>query len=764
MPQPNLNIPLRTSSAHGAEGGMQLGNVSHEELMREKASKAQKILGTADLSFHQDHPKWEEKKKGHRPSFMKSSEAKSKKGSSFVPFPSSVPENANPPPHLRVRASSPLLGQEYRSQDVPPPSLPKTSKKVHHSGSASALYSYFTSRDSSAEQNKNGGSSRKESSSAESANSNSPEQTGSSMGLKQPAGFMKESKRKMRPPRIDLSLLFPKPRATAAPLLSPQRLVNSPSAISMASEYSAPNPKKPDNHVPGKKLAKTPPPSRRSARRPSGLESISDAGESTTSNGASTSNWTDPSLERAVGTTEMELALEKYSGLQQPSRSAPRTKSDRTRSRTLSRDQLHNNDAQPSSGSLRKVPSNTSTGGWSKETYLSPKTCAHPRPTRARNSSNPRHNEMPEKFPIPENQSMSKKSSKSTLKNSDLNNLSVLCLSSSEDEDDDDEEDELTGNQLTGHKGMRDSVTTYGGDSDAEICTASAAQATRGTLRRVERTISTSSRGSRPLQRQASVRRNPSMSSAGRSSVATRKSQSRRSSGIPTISEPEFYHGDPIFSQMRHSNLSRKEIDRRSRIMTVTRQEETLLEAMRQRHGKITPSLFHETRFNGQEPDRNSMLSVAPSRDSFYGSGTSFLRLSPGLPPHQARSDQATSNFDKDSHGAPSDTDQKTVYSGVSPRASLVYSESLPSPATSAASPMTPTLPIHRFSPLPSQKPPPRQPLPPVPQSQRRHSRRRTDSSEAIVLDDTQNSKEKTEFPLWAVGWNNEGASLTAVH
>ncbi|KAH8435302.1 uncharacterized protein LDX57_012933 [Aspergillus melleus] len=758
MPAQNLDITMRTSSAHGAEGGMHLTNASQEDLRREKASKAQKILGTADRSFHQDHQKWEEKKKGHRPSFMKSSEAKSKKGGSFVPFPASVSENTLPPPHLRVRASSPLLGQEYRSQDEPPPSLPKTSKKVHHSGSASALYSYFTSRDSSADQSTDGGNSTKEFSFPGIGNSDSQHNNGSGAGLKQPAGFMKESKRKMRPPRIDLSLLFPKPRATAAPLLSPQRMVNSPSAISMASEYSAPNPKKPDNHASGKKLTKTPPPSRRSGRRPSGLESISDAGESTTSHEVPTSNWTDPSLERAVGTSEIDLALEKYSGLQQPSRPAPRTRSDRTRSQNLSRDQSHSNDAQPSSGSLQKVPSNASTGGWSKETYLSPKTCAHPRPSRVT-----RRNDMPEKFPIPENQTMSKKSSKNTLKNSDLNNLSVLCLSSSEDEDEDEDEEELTGIQLTGHKGARDSVTTYG-DSDAEICTASAAHTTRGTLRRVERPISTSSRGSRSLQRQSSVRRNPSMSSAGRSSVGTRKSQSRRSSGIPTISEPEFYHSDPIFSQKRNPSLSRKEIDRRSRIMTVTRQEETLLEAMRQRQGKITPSLFHEARFNGQEPDRNSMLSVAPSRDSFYGSGMSFLRLSPSFPPNQARPDQTGSNFDKDSHGAPSDIDQRTIYSGVSPRASLVYSESLPSPSTSAASPMTPTLPIHRFSPLPSQKPPPRGPPPPVPQSQRRHSRRRTDSSEAIVLDEPDNSKEKTEFPLWAVGWNNEGASLTAVH
>lgn len=195
--------------------------------------------------------------------------------------------------------------------------------------------------------------------------------------------------------------------------------------------------------------------------------------------------------------------------------------------------------------------------------------------------------------------------------------------------------------------------------------------------------------------------------------------------------------------------------------MAVTKQEEHLLEAMRQRKGKVTPSIFGN---NAPDPEQSSMLSV-PSRDSFYNSDVSFLRLSSAAPPLPAGPSASHSDNGHSSQGATSDAERKTINSAASPRASLAYTESLPSPTTtSGASPLTPTLPIHRFSPLPSNKPPPRQPPPPVPQDQRRHSRRRTDSSEAIVLDEGDEEQPQEEFPIWAFGFENENRGLTAVH
>ena len=452
-----------------------------------------------------------------------------------------------------------------------------------------------------------------------------------------------------------------------------------------------------------------------------------------------------------------------------------------------------NHDHLHSSRSTAKIPqrmaSNRSAGGWSKETYLSPK--SQPRAARQDPSLSPDRWPAPPAVPESDTRtevgsSMSKKSSKSALANSDLNTSSVLCLSSSEDEDDDHEE-AVNDRAGVAHL-MRDSFTTYG-EVEPEICTASAAQATRGpAVRRLDvRQANARGAGPHTMLMSPSVHRNPSMSSAGRSSYVGRRGTSRRSSGIPTITEPDILTSDhfPVPGRGRATLSQReiKEMNRRSRVISVTRQEQDLLEAMRLRKGKVTPSLFNESRFSQatnasqqpplpthhpQVPDTDQG-SIAPSRDSLYSTDMSFLRLSASIPSYTTattRTDQGAAHMDKDglhSQGSGSDAEQKTLNSSASPRTSLVYSESLPSPSTSGTSPLTPTLPIHRFSPLPTQHPP-TQPLPAVPsQDQRRHSRRRTDSSEAIVLGEApEESKETEEFPIWAYGWGHD--QLAAVH
>lgn len=525
---------------------------------------------------------------------------------------------------------------------------------------------------------------------------------------------MKESKRKIRPPRIDLSLLFPKPRPSAAPLLSPQRLTKSPSQASFNSEEPSVS-KRSD----GKRLTA----SRLTTRRPS-EQGASESSEK------ENRGWPENSLERTVRTSEFDLALDRYDELQKcQSRST-----DRTIGRTASR---------------------SSAGGWSKDMYLSP----NPRPSHLPN----RVSHSPGTGPGSQrgragsdNRPISKKSSKSTLQTSDLNSSSVLCLSSSEDEGDEDEEP--VKRQANAKNRPRDSTATYD-DFESEICTASAAHATKGpTLKRVDRSLSASNRP-RHVQKNQSTRGHPSTSSAAKSSYATRRTHSHRSSGAPATIESDTHQGDWP-SQNGTQYLSPRELRRRSRVMAVTRQEEHLLEAMRQRKGKAAPNVFRDSRSNGLEPDRSSMVS-GPSRDSLYSTDMSFLRLSTGPPPLPTDPSAAQSDHGP---GTGSDIERKTINSATSPRASLVYSESLPSPTTSGASPLTPTLPIHRFSPLPSQKPPPRHPPPAVPQEQKQHSRRRTDSSEAIVLDEADENKDQEEFPIWAFGLDNRRSGMAAVH
>jgi hypothetical protein len=222
---------------HASKSGVRSPAASPGDSRNENTSKAYKILGATDASVHESHPKRDDKRRSRRPSFMRAPEIKSQKSGGFVPFPTAAPETNIPQQHLRVRASSPLLGHEFRPDDASGHPMPASTKKVHQSGSASALFSYFSSRDSSANAISGIGVATSDFGPAVDSKSESQHSAESGSSLRQPKGSMKDSKRKMRPPRIDLSLLFPKPKATAEPLLSPQRLVASPSAISIVSEH-----------------------------------------------------------------------------------------------------------------------------------------------------------------------------------------------------------------------------------------------------------------------------------------------------------------------------------------------------------------------------------------------------------------------------------------------------------------------------------------------------------------------------------------------
>ncbi|OKP11205.1 hypothetical protein PENSUB_3227 [Penicillium subrubescens] len=724
----------------------------HEEVgyVERKASKAQRILGT-DLPLPNPQTKWEKQKSRRQslrtPDSSSAQQNQQNQHSGFAAFPSSRNSIA-PPPNLRVRASSPLLGHNYQSQEAAPP-MPKHSKKVHQSGSSSTLFSYFSS---------------KESIRSSKSSPTTPKQQQSlqphirhELGLdpqvtyKQSRSATKEqekekdSKRKLRPPRIDLSILFPKPRNTAPPLLSPQRMTNSPSPVStVVSDY-------PSNRMdrggipPSAKKFGEPLPQRTSVIPNEGPKKNGDRSDLLSIPESKDGEWYDHPLERTVGTSEIDLALDRYAGR--------RSLFSRSSVYTASREQLKPEPNRPAETGIAARRGQAPAGIQHKDSYLIPTT----QPTEATRhraltteSSNSRGGKS----------AVSKKSSKSTLRNKDLQNSSVLCLSSSEDEE---EEETPTTQQGKANKdSRRSSVATYV-EYEPEIYTARAAQA--ATAKKVHRAPSTSSRGSHPNTRSQSNRRHTSIASTGKSSTTTRRTaNSKRSSHIPIIAEPDILNQFP--QQPLHTPQELKEMNRRSRVIAVTRQEQDLLEAMRQRKGKITPSIFQYS--NGtSETDRNSMAS-GPSRDSFCGSDTSFLRLSAAFPPFHARTDQGATHMDKDgspSQSSGSDTEQKTGNPIASPQFSTGYTESLPSPATSAASPLTPTLPIHRFSPLPSPKPPPRGPPPAIPEDQKRHSRRRTDSSEAIMLNDNGEPQRKHDLPLWSFNfdWDHDRANVAPV-
>ncbi|KAJ6016019.1 hypothetical protein N7540_010610 [Penicillium herquei] len=743
--QSQVHVPLRTSSRNLRSDAM---NQEDATFVDRRTSKAQRILGT-DLPIHnQAQMESQKHSKSRRSSLRTPDNNSTRQSTGFVPFPNAIPSDRMiPPQNLRVRASSPLLGHEYLSHDPTPP-LPKPSKRIHQSGSSSTLFSYFTSKESK---------------------SDSPQglqpRVSNKLGIdphvtfKQSQSPPKESKRKMRPPRIDLSILFPKPRNQAPPLLSPQRMTSSPSPVStVVSDY--PTQTRDRTSKSSKTSTSTarrfgdPLPVRTSMVHSEAPKPHMDRSDLLSIPESKDSDFLDRPFERTVGTSEIDLALDRYA--------ARRSVLSHSSMYTASREQLQTDQRRPSetSSNTRRGQSPANPQRQSRDVYLSPKSKSQP---ASQITSPPEQTwrQKDRRSSQGTKGSVTKKSSKSTLQNKDLQNTSVLCLSSSDDETED-EKPTPTDIRLPNKK-FRDSVATYD-EFDAEIYTASTAHAaTAQMLRKVDRTssIGSSSRGSQKMpQRQLSRQHvsNPSMSSTSKSSTTTRRTtQSRRSSGVPIISEPDILEQLPQPPRRTPRELKElKEMNRRSRVIAVTRQEQDLLEAMRQRKGKITPSIFNYN--TATEPDRNSVLSV-PSRDSFCGSDTSFLRLSAAFPPFPQRSDQGALHKHKSgspSQSSSSDSEQKTGDSG--------YSESLPSPSTSGASPLTPTLPIHRFSPLPSPKPPPRGPPPAIPEDQKQHTRRRTDSSEAIMLNDE--PPRKHDLPLWSFDfdWNHDRTSMAAVH
>ncbi|KAL4972545.1 hypothetical protein BDW66DRAFT_144019 [Aspergillus desertorum] len=733
MPHNPFLVPPRTSSMNVCTSD--IGNNRKDHRTR-SMHKAQKILGTTDIALDNDYHRSPNKRTSRSSGYLNARETTHKHGEHEESRHAS----------LRVHSSLPQLGQEDRDPGDSTSAFAQLSRKLHLPGSSSGLGSRSGSRGNTADP-----SASPDKDHAVATDSQSPPDGGLNPAFKQPKGPMKDTKRKGRPPRIDLSMLFPKPQTNPTTLLSPQRMVTSPSAVSFTSELPAENPTlkahKSESRLAGKKLTKAPPRPRALSRpedNPQPLDKL--LSSSAPPRPPSVHN---PTMERTVRTTDMDRALAKNLDAAPTPRSPERAFHYNHINFSLrGREQFLKSDS-----SFETVRSGESAHS-SQRTLRGPALAKSLRHGHELGPS-PFRFALPDEAARSKGKLMLKKSSKSTLKNRDLTTSSVLCLSSSEDEDD---EPRPVKPQSKPAKNKRDSVSTYGG-YEAEICTASAAHTIRGTLRSVERPSSSNTKSSRASSNHL---RAPAS--------ANENNPSRRLSGTPAALEPDFLHSDPIFDQgkvqTRASGLSQKEINRRSRLMAVTRQEERLLDLMRQRQGKITPSIFNEN----LEADRRSMLSnfSGPSRNSYYCSDTSFLRLSACIPPDSARASQVTMKYKDTAALTPTATDfdsEETATKSVpSPQVSL-SSKSLPSPATSATSPLTPTLPIHRFSPLPSQKPPPRLPPPPIPDLQRSHSRRRTDSSGAIVLDNpAEDPRQSGEFPVWALGWANDNNNLTAVH
>lgn len=614
---------------------------------------------------------------------------------------------------------------------------------------------------------------------------------------------------KKKPSRLDLSLLFPKPKPAAAPLLSPQRYTNSPSPVtSEFSEKPQPakltKPRSRGNVRASIKEAPAPipeeppfPRKRVSTRKPAvdwfdvPLEQIIRLGETLEVDEEEDIKKSDRVLDhpnpvneakhsKPIAPTPTPAPLPRVTKPIQPIQpDIAKTSSpvdSRRSSRTPSR--VSNHTSRGSRGSENHYyrqplpPSNTNRPRASLQTWQSEGDLRSAQKPAGR---------------------LLKKKSSSTFHTKDLTKNSVLSLSSSEDEGTDADEDygEQLVRKAAPSRGPRDSFATND-YVEPEICHAEAVVATKGyqltRLGRANSNVSSVSSDSRSTQRRPIPSRADSVSSMSRSSVSTKMYGSSAHFDVPLIEEPEEQAEEvsstrrPRLSSQSYSDLHSAK--RRSRIIAVTRQEESLLEAMRLRNGRITPSIFKDIEPGAERAAGNgdsesvsaAVSSPEPVQTQF---DTSFLRLSAAMriPPIAAPNlAESESLIDKDSyssHGPTPDTDQKNDNNNnaftASPRLSLAYSETPSSSSTMGhASPVTPTLlPIHRFS-HQLAAPPPSHALPPLPDevATRRHSRRRTDSSDAIVLEEGETEKLSSPpvYPLWAVKWGRDPDDVAIAH
>ena len=733
-------------------------------------SKAHKILGTSPFGFHSSSnsnnkgPVKESRFTLTRRSA--STGSRSRKKASIALFPTiyedpksasasiaSTTSNSNASgsrgsrssfPRLRARPSSPLLGQEYRA---------------HHDNDAATS----TSLADNSQQNKQHAHSPStvtlDAIAMEPANSQK-KQTPSNPTSPKPAKDPEKSK--IGPLKIDLSLLFPKPHFHEPALLSPHRLTRSPSPLSELSDHA---PAVKSTNSKGKPFSQSSPPNEISTQ--SQKKHINDSLVL-----PEPPIWKDSDHSHAATSpsqNEARLMQARYSAQQQrtPHLTSPVYK-------TPPRDGPCR---IQQSKSLRHVgPTRESPG-----TPMRPQSqggIALFRKPRVQYGS---------QRPLPTEERI-KRSGKEVMKTLDKYEMSALFLSS-DDENSEPEQCTPTPSKQSrahSHHPETDVVPTY-----YEHWKPDASSTKPVTRRRTADSVQRHNHREAPRQKHtfsSTTRSPPPRDYKDRLSPS---GSGNTTGGISSTGEPPLknQYQQPLFYPMPSRS------NRRSRVIAVTREEEELLEAMRQMREKKTiqvasPSsrlhhgAAHDARSNrvAEDEREDPQLTVSiPSQEPVFAGDISFLRLDspPLLGTTHANKDNTTNHYLPSS-----DVEQKTALSdgegSGSRRFSLAHSESGPPSSASTASPKTPVLPISLGSPMtsPSQQQqhkqvmasggyypppankPPQEPLPALPLTRRQREKSREDD-ELIGLgfdsgtEDRLSSVANDESPSWAYGWCN---------
>ena len=214
-------------------------------------SKAERLLGTSNLPFR---PSSRQDSVAASPAYMTITVSEASFGSEFTDKGSStaVEDGGNFSPTKRPsmsnRPSSTILNNDY-SDDHRQSNCSSISKQMHSNPSNSTMRSHYDAQNSPLYISQQTSDSAVRDRALRKGNP--PVATTYSSGYEDHANShvpsplsrqlsdgLKKENRKSKPHKLDLSKLFPKPRTNGGPnLLSPNKLVNSPSAMSNASEF-----------------------------------------------------------------------------------------------------------------------------------------------------------------------------------------------------------------------------------------------------------------------------------------------------------------------------------------------------------------------------------------------------------------------------------------------------------------------------------------------------------------------------------------------
>ncbi|KAF2812574.1 uncharacterized protein BDZ99DRAFT_269621 [Mytilinidion resinicola] len=230
-----------------------------------KPSKAERLLGTSNLALRQSSRQQPQPptrtapvpipEPPQSPGYMTVTVSEASFGSDYTDHASStaVEDVAHPPrwQSLHPRPSSNLLGNAYNNDRGRAGSIGSTvSRQIHGQGSSSTLRSFYDAHKSPlAVSQQTSASAVRDMALRKGERPIHPGEHAKStpsLPLHQDQESAKRQAKKNKPPRLDLSRLFPKPRtqnsSNGAPLLSPTKMVNSPMPMSATSEDFPRNP------------------------------------------------------------------------------------------------------------------------------------------------------------------------------------------------------------------------------------------------------------------------------------------------------------------------------------------------------------------------------------------------------------------------------------------------------------------------------------------------------------------------------------------